>query len=100
MKSHAVLVAMVVAFTLLVIAIVAGCSSNERIDAPVGYNNPDTGHTADYKLDVEYNSDGTVEKIKFPNGGWEDDFVGQKNNGDGTVTLTDEDGRQFTVPSK
>ena len=80
--------------------LLTGCSSNERQDAPVGYSNPSTGHTADYKLDVEYKSDGTVEKVKFPNGGWEDDFVGQKDNGDGTVTVTDEDGRKFTVPSR
>lgn len=63
----------------------------------VGYYNPKTGHSADYTLDIERDSDGTVDRITFPNGGWEDDFVSQEDNGDGTVTVTDEDGREFTV---
>ena len=63
----------------------------------VGYENPNTGYTSEYVLDVEYSSDGTVERITFENGGWEDDFVSQVDNGDGTVTVIDEDGREFTV---
>jgi hypothetical protein len=65
----------------------------------VGYENPKTGYSSEYVLDVEYSSDGTVERITFENGGWEDDFVSQVDNGDGTVTVIDEDGREFTVKS-
>ncbi len=63
----------------------------------VGYYNPDTGYSADYTLEVDRDPDGTVTCIHFPNGGYEDDFVDQTDNGDGTVTATDEDGREFTV---
>jgi hypothetical protein len=63
----------------------------------VGYENPNTGYSSEYVLDVEYSSDGTVERITFDNGGWEDDFVSQVDNDDGTVTVIDEDGREFTV---
>jgi hypothetical protein len=70
----------------------------ERQDSDeVGYYNPNTGYTADYTLPVEYDSDGEVERINFPNGGWEDDFTSQERNYDGTITVTDEDGREFTV---
>jgi hypothetical protein len=72
----------------------------ENVDREFGFTLdvcalPETAKCAKF-----YNSDGTVDKIKFPNGGWEDDFVSQKVNGDGTVTVTDEDGREFTVPSR
>lgn len=60
--------------------------------------NPKTGYSADYTLDVEYRSDGSVDRVMFPNGGWEDDFCSEEGNGDGTVTLTTEEGREFTVP--
>lgn len=69
-------------------------------DSDVGYYNPSTGYGADYTLDVDRDSDGEVERINFPNGGWEDDFVSKDDNGDGTSTLTDEDGREFTVPNE
>lgn len=65
----------------------------------VGYHNPNTGYSADYVLDVDYGPDGQVERINFDNGGWEDDFVDQRDNANGTVTVTDEDGREFTVAS-
>ena len=71
----------------------------ERQDEAVGYSNPNTGYSADYTLDVEYTSDGEVDRINFPNSGWEDDFTHQENNGDGTITVTDEDGREWTVPA-
>jgi hypothetical protein len=63
----------------------------------VGYYNPNTGYSSDYTLDVDRDSDGEVERINFPNGGYEDDIVDQEDNGDGKVTVTDEDGREFTV---
>jgi hypothetical protein len=69
-------------------------SSDER---EVGYHNPRTGYSADYSLDVEVTSDGEVERIYFPNGGWVDEFTSQFDNGDGTVTVTDENLREFTV---
>lgn len=69
----------------------------ERSDDHVGYHNPKTGYSSDYTLDVEQGSDGEVERINFPNGGYEDDFVSQRDNGDGSVTVEDEDGREFTV---
>jgi hypothetical protein len=72
---------------------------SDRQDEKVGYENPSTGYTASYDLDVEYTLDGEVERINFPNGGYEDDFIDQTKNGDGTITVTDEDGREFTVPS-
>lgn len=62
----------------------------------VDYYNPNTGYSADYILDVEWVGD-QVERINFSNGGWEDDFADQVDNGDGTVTVTDEEGREFTV---
>jgi hypothetical protein len=71
--------------------------ATEVENTDVGYENPNTGYSSEYVLDVEYSSDGTVERITFENGGWEDDFVSQVDNGDGTVTVIDEDGREFTV---
>lgn len=70
-----------------------------RTDQETGYSNPRTGHGAGYSLEVEYGLDGVVQRVTFPNGGWEDDFVSQVDNGDGTVTVRDEDGREFKVPA-
>ncbi|RYG96598.1 MAG: hypothetical protein EON58_11725, partial [Alphaproteobacteria bacterium] len=39
----------------------------------IEYHNPNTGYSSSYDLDVETDSDGKVERINFPNGGYEDD---------------------------
>lgn len=67
-------------------------------DEEVGYHNPKTGWEAEYTLDVEYNLDGSVERINFPSGGWIDNFASESDNGDGTVTVETYDGKEFTVP--
>lgn len=69
----------------------------EDHDDAVGYRNPGTRYKSNYTLDVERDSEGMPDRINFPNGGYEDDFVDKRDNGDGTVTLTDETGREFTV---
>lgn len=71
----------------------------QESNVETGYYNPGTGYRSSYDLDVEYGSGGKVERIEFPNGGREDDFVDQRDNGDGTTTVTDEGGREFTVES-
>jgi hypothetical protein len=65
----------------------------------VGYYNPKTGYKSDYDLDVDHNSDGTVDRINFDNGGYigSHHITHQEDNGDGTVTVHTDKGQQFTV---
>lgn len=63
----------------------------------VEYNNPKTGTHSDYDLEVDRDSDGNVQRINFPNGGWKEVDGQGVDNGDGTETFTDDRGYQYTV---
>lgn len=70
----------------------------QRADEKVEYHNPGSNHyKATYTLDVEYNEDGSVKRILFPNGGYIHRFRSQSEQGD-TILVIDEDGREFRVP--
>jgi hypothetical protein len=74
-------------------------SGGDRGSGSVDYYNPSTGTTASYDLDVEYDSDGEVEQINFPSGGYigSHHITDQEHNGDGTITITTDKGQEFTV---
>ena len=65
----------------------------------VDYYNPSTGTRGTYTLDVEYDGAGDVERITFPSGGYisEHHITDQTHNGDGTITVSTDTGREFTV---
>ena len=65
----------------------------------VEYYNANTGTSASYDPDVEYDSDGDAERINFPSGGYigQHHITDQTHNGDGTITVTTDTGQEFTV---
>lgn len=65
----------------------------------VEYYNPNTGKTAEYDLEVEYDGGGDVERIDFPSGGYiaQHHITDQTHNGDGTITVTTDRGQEYTV---
>lgn len=76
-----------------------GCSYEDGThSATVEYYNPETGYEATYNLDVEVN-DCEVIQIDFNNGGYLDDshISPTELDSDGSCTLEDERGREFTI---
>jgi hypothetical protein len=71
----------------------ASTTSTELVE----YDNPNTGTHSDYELDVDRDSDGTIERINFPNGGWREVDGDVERNPDGSETYTSSDGIMYTV---
>jgi len=67
-------------------------------NATVDYNNPSTGYSATYTLDVEVN-DGQVIQIDFPNGGYldEDHITAADIDEEGDANVEGEDGKTYDV---
>jgi hypothetical protein len=63
----------------------------------VGYYNPETGTQSTYELDVDRDADGTLQRVNFPNSGWLEVNGEAIDNGDGTETFTDDEGREYTI---
>ena len=66
--------------------------------ATVYYNNPQTGYSATYTLDVEV-EDGQVVQIDFPNGGYidSDHITPEALNSDGECTIYGDDGKTYVI---
>ena len=66
--------------------------------ATVYYNNPQTGYSATYTLDVEV-EDGQVIQIDFPNGGYidSDHITPEALNSDGECTIYGDDGKTYCI---
>lgn len=66
--------------------------------ATVYYNNPQTGYSATYTLDVEV-EDGQVVQIDFPNGGYidSDHITPEALNSDGECTIYGDDGKTYGI---
>lgn len=66
--------------------------------ATVYYNNPQTGYSATYTLDVEV-EDGQVVQIDFPNGGYSDSdhITPEALNSDGECTIYGDDGKTYSI---
>jgi len=66
--------------------------------AIVDYNNPKTGHTARYELEVHV-KDCKIVQIDFPNGGWldEDHIQPTQINKNREAVLKDDKGRQWKI---
>ena len=66
--------------------------------ATVYYNNPQTGYSATYTLDVEV-EDGQVVQIDFPNGGYidSDHITPEALNSDGECTIYGDDGKTYSI---
>ena len=66
--------------------------------ATVYYNNPQTGYSATYTLDVEV-EDGQVIQIDFPNGGYidSDHITPEALNSDGECTIYGDDGKTYVI---
>lgn len=65
--------------------------------ATVDYDNPKTGYSKTYTLDVDV-EDGQVSEIDFPNGGYLDDSrISSDNIEDGNCTVEDDEGRTYDV---
>ncbi len=66
--------------------------------ATVYYNNPQTGYSATYTLDVEV-EDGQVVQIDFPNGGYidSDHITPEVLNSDGECTIYGDDGKTYVI---
>ena len=66
--------------------------------ATVYYNNPQTGYSATYTLDVEV-EDGQVVQIDFPNGGYidSDHITPEALNSDGECTIYGDDGKTYNI---
>ena len=62
------------------------------------YNNPQTGYSATYTLDVEV-EDGQVVQIDFPNGGYidSDHITPEALNSDGECTIYGDDGKTYVI---
>jgi hypothetical protein len=63
----------------------------------VEYKNPETGAHSEYDLEVDRDSEGRIERVNFPNGGWQEIEGDPVDNGDGTETFTDSQGREYTI---
>ena len=66
--------------------------------ATVYYNNPQTGYSATYTLDVEV-EDGQVVQIDFPNGGYidSDHITPETLNSDGECTIYGDNGKTYGI---
>jgi hypothetical protein len=77
----------------------SGCKYEDgNYSATVDYNNPETGHSATYNLDVEV-QDCQVIQINFPNDGFlDDDHISSADiEEDGTASVTGEDGKTYEI---
>jgi hypothetical protein len=73
-------------------------SSTEFED--VEYFNPETGTRSTYNVEVDRDSDGTVQRINWPNSGWLEISGDTVDNHDGTETFTRDDGCEYTLDHK
>ena len=76
-----------------------GCEVEDGThSATVYYNNPQTGYSATYTLDVEV-EDGQVVQIDFPNGGYidSDHITPEALNSDGECTIYGDDGKTYVI---
>jgi hypothetical protein len=76
-----------------------GCKLDDgTYSATVDYNNPETGYSATYTLDVEV-QDCEVVQIDFSNGGWLDDdhITPAEIDEDGNASIDGEDGKTYEV---
>jgi hypothetical protein len=76
-----------------------GCGIDDgSYSATVDYDNPETGYTATYILDVQVENC-EVTEIDFPNGGWldNDHIYPSELDSDGNATVEDDRGRTFDV---
>lgn len=77
----------------------SGCKFEDgTYSATVDYNNPETGYSATYTLDVEV-QDCQVVQIKFPNDGYlDDDHISYADiDEDGNASVDGEDGKTYEI---
>lgn len=77
----------------------AGCKFEDGIySATVDYNNPETGYSATYTLDVDVR-DCQVVQINFPNDGYLDnDHISYADiDDDGSASVDGEDGKTYQI---
>jgi hypothetical protein len=72
--------------------------NDDTYSATVDYDNPTTGYSTTYTLDVEV-EDCQVVQIDFPNGGYlnDDHITPEDLDDDGDATIEDDRGRTFVV---
>lgn len=76
-----------------------GCKFEDgTYSATVDYNNPETGYSATYTLDVEV-QDCQVVQINFPNDGYlDEDHISYADiDEDGNATVDGEDGKTYEI---
>jgi hypothetical protein len=77
----------------------AGCKFEDgTYSATVDYDNPETGYSAKYTLDVDVR-DCQVVQINFPNDGYlDDDHISYEDiDDDGTARVDGEDGKTYQI---
>ena len=77
----------------------SGCNLDDgTYSANVGYNNPETGYSATYTLDVDV-EDCQVVQINFPNDGYldEDHISAADIDEDGNANVDGEDGKTYDI---
>lgn len=77
----------------------SGCGLDDgTYSATVGYNNPETGYSATYTLDVDV-QDCQVIQINFPNDGYldEDHISAADIDEDGNANVDGEDGKTYDI---
>jgi hypothetical protein len=77
----------------------AGCKFKDGIySSIVDYNNPETGYSATYTLDVDVR-DCQVVQINFPNDGYlDDDHISYADiDDDGNASVNGEDGKTYQI---
>ena len=77
----------------------SGCKfSDGTYSATVNYNNPETGYSQTYTLEVDV-EDCQVVKIYFPKGGWldEDHITAADIDDDGSASVEGEEGRTYEI---
>lgn len=77
----------------------SGCKFEDgTYSATVDYNNPETGYSATYTLDVEVH-DCQVVQINFPNDGYlDDDHISYADiDEDGNASVDGEDGKTYEI---
>lgn len=77
----------------------SGCKFEDgTYSATVDYNNPETGYSATYTLDVEV-QDCQVVQINFPNDGYlDEDHISYADiDEDGNATVYGEDGKTYEI---
>ncbi|MFV8352025.1 hypothetical protein [Flavobacterium sp. XS2P14] len=77
----------------------SGCNLDDgTYSANVGYNNPETGYSANYTLDVDV-EDCRVVQINFPNDGYldQDHISAADIDEDGNANVDGEDGKTYDI---